>query len=68
MPTREENAGQHEEAADVIRQGDCLGQKPPCTDDNRGCVAALDNGEKTYTDEEAIACSLENPEACEACD
>ncbi len=24
--------------------------------------------EKTFTDEEAIACSLENPEACEACD
>jgi ribonucleoside-diphosphate reductase alpha chain len=23
---------------------------------------------KTYTDEEAIACSLENPETCEACD
>jgi ribonucleoside-diphosphate reductase alpha chain len=23
---------------------------------------------KEYTDEEAIACSLENPEACEACD
>lgn len=23
---------------------------------------------KAYTDEEAIACSLENPEACEACD
>lgn len=22
---------------------------------------------KTYTDEEALACSLENPEACEAC-
>ena len=22
---------------------------------------------KTFTDEEAIACSLENPEACEAC-
>jgi ribonucleoside-diphosphate reductase alpha chain len=22
---------------------------------------------KTYTDEEAIACSLENPESCEAC-
>jgi ribonucleoside-diphosphate reductase alpha chain len=22
----------------------------------------------SYTDEEAIACSLENPEACEACD
>jgi ribonucleoside-diphosphate reductase alpha chain len=22
---------------------------------------------KTYSDEEAIACSLENPEACEAC-
>ncbi len=24
--------------------------------------------EKAFTDEEAIACSLENPEACEACD
>ncbi len=24
--------------------------------------------EKSFTDEEAIACSLENPEACEACD
>ena len=23
---------------------------------------------KMFTDEEAIACSLENPEACEACD
>ena len=23
---------------------------------------------KTFTDEEALACSLENPEACEACD
>ncbi len=23
---------------------------------------------KTYTDEEAVACSLENPESCEACD
>ena len=23
---------------------------------------------KQFTDEEAIACSLENPEACEACD
>jgi ribonucleoside-diphosphate reductase alpha chain len=22
---------------------------------------------KTYTDEEAVACSLENPESCEAC-
>ena len=22
---------------------------------------------KTYTDEEALACSLENPESCEAC-
>ena len=24
--------------------------------------------QKTFTDDEAIACSLENPEACEACD
>jgi ribonucleoside-diphosphate reductase alpha chain len=25
------------------------------------------NPTKTFTDEEALACSLENPEACEAC-
>ena len=25
-------------------------------------------GKKVFTDEEAIACSLANPEACEACD
>ena len=28
----------------------------------------LPNTNKTFTDEEALACSLENPEACEACD
>ena len=27
-----------------------------------------DAEKKTFTDEEAIACSLENPEHCEACD
>ena len=27
-----------------------------------------DSTTKTYPDEEAIACSLENPESCEACD
>lgn len=26
------------------------------------------DGEKTFTDAEALACSLENPEHCEACD
>ena len=31
--------------------------------------APTDGGEpKTFTDAEAIACSLENPEVCEACD
>ena len=32
-------------------------------------VGSLENPErKAFTDEEAIACSLANPEACEACD
>jgi hypothetical protein len=30
-------------------------------------IEALELTPKTYTDEEAIACSLENPESCEAC-
>ncbi len=30
-------------------------------------VLPVEEAVKTYTDEEAIACSLENPEACEAC-
>lgn len=34
---------------------------PPPTSPNGGESA------KTYTDEEALACSLENPESCEAC-
>ncbi len=29
--------------------------------------ATLNSSEKTYSDSEIIACSLENPEACEAC-
>ena len=35
-----------------------------------GAIAPLvdETTKKTYTDEEAIACSLENPESCEACD
>jgi ribonucleoside-diphosphate reductase alpha chain len=28
----------------------------------------VDDSTKTYSDEEAVACSLENPESCEACD
>ncbi|MDH3705781.1 MAG: ribonucleoside-diphosphate reductase subunit alpha [Acidimicrobiia bacterium] len=31
-------------------------------------AAPVPDDNKSYTDEEAIACSLENPEACEACD
>lgn len=34
----------------------------------RGTDGAPPDPKKTYTDGEAIACSLENPEACEACD
>jgi ribonucleoside-diphosphate reductase alpha chain len=30
-------------------------------------VTANEEVKKTYTDEEALVCSLENPEACEAC-
>ena len=36
-----------------------------------GELAPIDTSaanKKTFTDEEAIACSLANPEACEACD
>ena len=36
----------------------------PATRINKTTVT---NKKKTYTDEEALACSLENPEACEAC-
>jgi ribonucleoside-diphosphate reductase alpha chain len=43
------------------------GQKSPAAE---SAIAPLVNeaDTKTYTDEEAIACSLENPESCEACD
>jgi ribonucleoside-diphosphate reductase alpha chain len=30
-------------------------------------AAAVEPDVKAYTDEEALVCSLENPEACEAC-
>ena len=30
-------------------------------------TAAQDSTAKTFTDDEAVACSLENPESCEAC-
>jgi len=33
-----------------------------------GAPAAADAPAKVYTDDEAVACSLENPEMCEACD
>ncbi len=39
------------------------------TTTNGSGPAPTDGGEpKSFTDEEALACSLENPEACEACD
>jgi len=49
----------------------------PATKINKATVAGGGGGspsptpepeKKTFTDDEAIACSLENPEACEACD
>ena len=39
----------------------------PATRINKTTVSAPVPQQKTYTDEEALACSLENPEACEAC-
>ena len=35
---------------------------------NGGEPAADPTTKKTFTEEEALACSLENPEHCEACD
>ncbi len=39
----------------------------PATEDSPD-PSTLPAPKKTFTDEEALACSLENPEACEACD
>lgn len=44
----------------------------PATKINKTTVStgatSSSTAKKTYTDEEALACSLENPESCEACD
>jgi ribonucleoside-diphosphate reductase alpha chain len=40
---------------------------PPSSPSGGGELAAAESG-KTFTDEEALACSLANPESCEACD
>jgi ribonucleoside-diphosphate reductase alpha chain len=39
----------------------------PATRIAKTTTAATSTPTKTYTDQEALACSLENPEACEAC-
>ncbi|MCB0417697.1 MAG: ribonucleoside-diphosphate reductase subunit alpha [Bdellovibrionales bacterium] len=39
----------------------------PATTISKATVSATPEKKKQYTDEEALACSLENPEACEAC-
>lgn len=39
----------------------------PATRINKTTVSTTSAPQKQYTDEEALACSLENPEACEAC-
>ena len=46
------------------------GSAPTPPTDKPDAVAPLvdEPTKKTFTDEEAIACSLENPESCEACD
>ena len=57
-----------------INQSTTSGAKPSPTGGGqpaaeKGIAPLVDEpAKKTYTDEEAIACSLENPEACEACD
>ena len=44
-----------------------LPTKESTQDSTDADTAAQDSTEKTFTDEEALACSLENPESCEAC-
>lgn len=39
----------------------------PATSINKTTVKKKDEPVKTYTDKEALTCSLENPESCEAC-
>ena len=39
----------------------------PATTISKATVSGTTEKKKQYTDEEALACSLENPEACEAC-
>ncbi len=58
-----------------INQSTTSGSKPAPTPPTGGgqkpdAIAPLvdEPAEKTFTDEEALACSLENPESCEACD
>ncbi|NNF55926.1 MAG: ribonucleoside-diphosphate reductase subunit alpha [Acidimicrobiales bacterium] len=50
-------------AATRINQATTANETP-----SRPDPTTLSAPEKTFTDEEALACSLENPEACEACD
>jgi ribonucleoside-diphosphate reductase alpha chain len=38
------------------------------TTSDRPVSATVDEKSKSFSDEEAVACSLENPETCEACD
>ena len=40
---------------------------PPPTPSAVGGGDAGSGSRRAYTDEEAVACSLENPESCEAC-
>jgi ribonucleoside-diphosphate reductase alpha chain len=58
-----------------INQSTTSGAKPSATAPTGGgqtapAIAPLvdDTTTTTFTDEEAVACSLENPESCEACD
>ena len=43
------------------------GDRAPTTPDGRRRRRRRLRQPKQYTDEEAVACSLENPETCEAC-
>ena len=45
-----------------------INQTTTSGDAGPGAPSPTPEPSKTFTDEEAIACSLENPEACEACD
>jgi ribonucleoside-diphosphate reductase alpha chain len=55
-------------AATKINKSSTGGPVPNGPTPDQPTTSPSEPGKKQFTDEEAISCSLENPEACEACD